>query len=186
MKKRANLSPAEREDVKRLYATGKFSMRKLAEHFRCGKSTIDRIVKEDQAVSVQKSVKRSTTRKAPTEKPVSTIPVPPVSNPGEHIPPLQFKNGKLEEINLDLYACRERGQYNVLPALHRLHLNLYDECEKLNQEQKEIASSMEADGLVSGILSTIAQLPPVIRQKLEREILNKESKVITFPKVENE
>ena len=179
MKKRANLSPAEREDVKRLYATKKFSMRKLAEHFGCGKSTIDRIVKEPAGASVQRSVKES---QLPPRKqePAKKIPPP---NPGEHIPPLQFKSGKLEEVNLDLHACRERGQYNVLPSLHRLHLNLYDECEKLNQAQKEIAATLEADGLVSGILSTIAQLPPVIRQRLEKEIMAKESRVITFPQV---
>ena len=184
MKKRANLSPAEREDVKRLYATKKFSMRKLAAHFGCSKSTIDRIVKDQAPSSVQEEKAISS---APTPKPAKEPPKhPPSTAPTiqekPHLPPLKFKGKKLEEVNLDLHACRLRGQYNVLPALHRLHLSLYDECQQLHKEQEEIAGSIEAEGLINGILSTIAQLPPVLKQKLEKEILNKESRVITFPK----
>ena len=183
MKKRANLSPAEREDVKRLYATKKFSMRKLAAHFGCSKSTIDRIVKGQAPASVQEEIAIASTPTTTTTQPPKTPPATaPTIQEKPHIPPIQFKGKKLEEVNLDLHACRLRGQYNVLPSLHRLHLSLYDECQQLHKEQEEIAGSIEAEGLINGILSTIAQLPPVLKQKLEKEILNKESRVITFPK----
>ena len=177
MKKRANLSPAEREDVKRLYKSGGHSLRKLANHFGCSKSTIDRIVKGGDAVSVQ----TKPTKKAPTPQPPPMPPRQTTTNSDEIPTPLHFKTSKLQEVSIDLDACRMRGQYNVLPSLHRLHLSLYDECNQLKQEQKELQESIETKGLISSILTTINQLPPVLKQQLEKEILTKESKVITFP-----
>ena len=176
MKKRANLSPAEREDVKRLYKSGGHSLRKLANHFGCSKSTIDRIVKGGDSVSVQKKP----TKKAPTPQPAPLPPRPPTTS--DEIPtPLHFKTSKLEEVSIDLDACRMRGQYNVLPSLHRLHLSLYDECNQLKQEQKEIEASIKAEGAITNILTMINQMPPVIKQQIEKEILSKKTKVITFP-----
>lgn len=171
-KKRANLSPAEREDVRRLYSSGGFSLRKLAAHFGCGKSTIDRIVKEADEESVSRSSRIPAV--PPDLERTSVIPKPLME-------PLDFKSSKLEEINLDLQACRMRGQYNVLPSLHRLHLNLFDDCNALRQEQKEIQATIADSGLVTSILTTISQLPPVLRQQIEREILSKDSKIISFP-----
>lgn len=181
MKHRANLSPTERQDVRRLYKTKKFSMRKLADHFGCSKSTIDRIVKEDEYKSVQESIEI-----APTPKHTQTKPkLPksaPVITPKPHVTPLVFKSQKLEEVNLDLHACRMRGQYNVVAALHRLHLSIYDECNQLEQEQKEIEEKIQTDGRINAIFDIIAQFPPVIKQEFEKLFLNKNGRVLTFPK----
>jgi hypothetical protein len=45
---------------------------------------------------------------------------------------------------------------------------------------------MENKGLVAQILSTINQLPPVLKQQIEEELLTKDVKVLSFPKVEND
>ena len=54
------------------------------------------------------------------------------------------------------------------------------------EKQNEIESNMENIGLVNQILSTINQLPPVLKQQIEDELLTKDVKVLTFPKVEND
>jgi len=79
-----------------------------------------------------------------------------------------------------------RGQMNIIPQLHRIHLSTYDEVQSLVEKQNEIESNMENKGLVSQILSTINQLPPVLKQQIEDEFLAKEIKILKFPKVEND
>jgi IS30 family transposase len=180
---RSYLSPAEREDVKRLYATKKYSVRKLAQHFGVGKSTIGRVIKETEEESIKQSVQRRPVKTAASKEVPSKA---PAIAPGELVPKLEFRMSKLEEIKLDLHACRMRGQMNIIPQLHRIHLSTYDEVQSLVEKQQEIESNMENKGLVAQILSTINQLPPVLKQQIEEELLTKDVKVLSFPKVEND
>ena len=178
--KRGQMSPAEIDEVIRLSRQEKLSTRKIAARFNCSHVTISRILK------------RANSGPTPTPtppKPAQTVPKPqpPPSVIVSEIPPgrIDFRQQKLKEVAGDIMATRLRGSVHVLPALHRLHLQIHDELATMKEEADVLSAEMNSQGLIATISQTIARLPPVLRHQLRDELEGlTTAQVVPFPQQE--
>ena len=162
--KRGNLSPVEQEEIVRLNREEGLSTRKIAKVFGCSHVTVSRVLKkakDNPTPSAQALPPK------PVPPPITRPDVEPPS-PIEKIPDsrIEFRAGKLIEVANDIQATRLRGSVHVLPALHRLHLQIHDELSTMRSEAEEITGGMDAQGLVATISQTIQRLPPILRHQL--------------------
>lgn len=203
---RGHLSPAEREEILRIYHSEKISMRALAKRFRVSAATVCRLVKNSSAPPPSPPPSPPQTEPESSQAPVSPHPKnsspapdkikvvkelassPPFvsdetepAKPETLMEPLQFREKKLHEVGCDIVATRLRGSVHVLPQLHRLHMQIYDELAQLKADQDELEATMSSDGVLSTILSTISRLPPLLRAKIQDELDGGGSKVVAFP-----
>ena len=182
--KRGPLSPAERAEVRRLGATGKFSCRALAQQFGVGKSTINRILR-GQGVPAAAPRSPAVTKRKPKPKPKPAKASAPLPSPAEMSAPLptpdpapstiatdpiRYREAKLAEVARDIAVTRQRGSVHVLPQFHRLEMSIHDELGKMRKEAAEITAEMGADGLVATIVSTLHRLPPVLRHRIQEQL----------------
>ena len=164
---RGHLSPKEREEIRSLYSSGKFSLRQLAEKYGVSKTTIQNVKNSE-------------------EKPGATFTPPPKAiqeiKPAHDDDPIRFRIQKLREIEADIQVARARGSVHVLPPLHRLHLTTHDELQKIREETQDVDPTMDAAGLISTITTTISRLPPTLRHEiLDRLEALESGDLIPFP-----
>ena len=169
---KAHLSPAERIEIKRLYDTGEYSYRSLGEKFGVSYSTIQRIVKDLNTKKTARGVIEDDSEKT--------------NSRGNDfiVDPIDFRKSKLIEINGDIMSTRMRGSVQVLPALHRLHLQVHDELTQMKKEQDELDEITNPEELLHTIAVAAAGLPPLLKQKLQSLIDNDFTNVIPLKRVE--
>ena len=100
------------------------------------------------------------------------------------VDPIDFRKSKLIEINGDIMSTRMRGSVQVLPALHRLHLQVHDELTQMKKEQDELDEITNPEELLHTIAVAAAGLPPLLKQKLQSLIDNDFTNVIPLKRVE--
>ena len=81
-------------------------------------------------------------------------------------------------------STRMRGSVQVLPALHRLHLQVHDELTQMKKEQDELDEITNPEELLHTIAVAAAGLPPLLKQKLQSLIDNDFTNVIPLKRVE--
>ena len=154
---KAHLSPNERKQVAELYKQGGESYRTLADRFGVSRSTIKRIVHKSK------------------EQPTETV------EPIEYIAdPIEFRRAKLTEINGDIMSTRIRGSVQVLPALHRLHLQVHDELTTMKHERDQLDTITNPDELLQTIAIAVQGLPPLLRDQLIDTLNTNFENVIQF------
>ena len=89
-----------------------------------------------------------------------------------------FRFAKLAEIESDIMQTRQRGQMQVLPTLHRMHLQVHDELLKLKSDTDEF-STLTPDELLQSIVAAVHGLPPLLRHQLDDQLSN--SNIVQFP-----
>ena len=162
--KRGHLSPAERSEIIRLYAAGGVTYRELGERFDCSRSTVYRVINQKNTINIPPEQKKSEQEKRkqstsePTSEPVDSIPV--IDDP------IEFRRMKLIEIAGDIMSTRTRGSVQVLPALHRLHIQTHDELTQMKRELDDFDDVENPDDLIQTIAVAVAGLPPVLRDRL--------------------
>ena len=161
------LSPNEREEIHRLYSSGKFTQRQLGERFGVSKTTIQNVMKAIDKKKEEDRIKN------------------PRINPGD-LSPSEFRILKMKEICSDIELSRARGSVHVLPNFHRLHLQIHDELKTIREEEAQQIAELSDDGLIASIIGTIAKLPPVVRHQIQDHLDGLESgAVIQFPEEES-
>jgi hypothetical protein len=98
--------------------------------------------------------------------PQPQIPQTPSSSPTD---PIAFRHAKLSELESDIMQTRQRGQMQVLPTLHRLHINLHDEIRHLREEQQD-TDDMSPDDLLASIVAAVHSLPPLLKHQLDKQL----------------
>lgn len=171
---RGHLSPHERSEILRLYNAGGISYRELGERFGCSRSTVYRVINEMNKMNI------------PPEQQTSSVPSPDVpvkqlstseseqrTSPVEQSDdieiiddPIQFRRMKLIEIAGDIMSTRIRGSVQVLPALHRLHIETHDQLTQMRKEQEDFDGVDNPDDLIQTIAIAVAGLPPILRDRL--------------------
>lgn len=178
---KAHLSPTERNRIATLYNEGGETYRSLAKQFGVSYSTVYRIIKELNVKESSKGIIEGceSPPTEPTEPPPSTE--PPTEPPKEYIEdPIAFRRSKLCEIAGDIMSTRLRGSVQVLPSLHRLHLQVHDELTQMKEEREELDSVMNPEELLHTIAIAAAGLPPILKDKLQELITNDFTNVIPF------
>ena len=156
-----HLDDRKRIEIASLYKAGGTTYQQLADRFGVSKQTIYRIVKNLN--------KKTNTDPDQTPPPIQT-PHRDNSSPGP-IDPIEFRRQKLEEIASDIVMMREKGSAHSLPALHRLHLNCFDEYQQLRSETDE-EGEIDPEELIATIAHAVSSLPPILRDRLEDLILS--------------
>ena len=95
--------------------------------------------------------------------------------------PIQFRHAKLAELEQDIMQTRQRGQMQVLPTLHRLHINLHDEIRQMRAEAED-SNDMSPDELLNSIVAAVHRLPPLLRHQLDQQL--EAHNVVQFKKAE--
>ena len=95
-------------------------------------------------------------------------PTPPITTTPTAVPldPLQFRLEKIASIREDMQSVRARGSVHVLPPLHRLEIDLHDQVVAIRDKQADM-KTMDNEELLQTIVTTISQLPPLLRHRLE-------------------
>ena len=197
--KRVLLSPAVKIQIWQEYKTGDHTVRSLADKYGCSKSTISNIVKGEQPtlpvappdpVEVKQTIKRAKKKKptplppSPPDKDLPPLPEPAAVPPPKPIclDPVDFREQKLEEIAMDLQTSRASGRTSIIPQLHRLHLQIYDEVQQLRAEQDGVEDGMDTAAYISTIVNSISKFPPMVQQAIQDQLDDlKTGKIISFP-----
>ena len=162
--KRGHLSPTERSEIIRLYTAGGVTYRELGERFGCSRSTVYRVINEKNRINIPPEQKQSEQekRKQSTSESTSESPdaIPLIDDP------IEFRRMKLIEIAGDIMSTRTRGSVQVLPALHRLHIQTHDELTQMKRELDDFDDVENPDDLIQTIAVAVAGLPPVLRDRL--------------------
>jgi hypothetical protein len=145
-----HLDEPTRLEIRRLYAEGGTSYRKLADRYQVSYQTIYRIInkknKKTSNLKKSKSVKK---------KDMESI----IGDP------LEFRKLKLLEIQMDIVTMRLKGSAHALPPLHRLHVNLYDEYITMKTESEENQST-DPEEILYTIAHAVKNLPPYLKDRL--------------------
>jgi len=163
--KRGHLSPTERSEIIRLYNAGGVTYRELGEKFGCSRSTVYRVINEKNRINIppeQKESQSKEKRKRPPKTETTS------DEPIIHVidDPIEFRRMKLIEIAGDIMSTRTRGSVQVLPALHRLHIQTHDELTQMKREQDDFDDVENPDDLIQTIAIAVAGLPPILRDRL--------------------
>jgi hypothetical protein len=117
----------------------------------------------------------------------TAAPAPVVEQPAAQAPsqspddPISFRHAKLAELEQDIMQTRQRGQMQVLPTLHRLHINLHDEIRQMRADLDETAD-MSPDELLNSIVAAVHSLPPLLRHQFDQQL--QAHNVVQFKKAE--
>ena len=155
-----HLNDRKRIEIASLYKEGGVTYQQLADRFGVSKQTIYRIVKNLN--------KKTNTDPDQTPPPIQTP--QPVQSSTNAMDPIEFRRQKLEEIAEDIVMMRDKGSAHALPALHRLHLNCFDEYTQLRSETDE-EGEIDPEELIATIAHAVSSLPPILRDRLEDLIL---------------
>ena len=112
---------------------------------------------------------------APAEQPAAQA---PSQSPDD---PIHFRHAKLAELEQDIMQTRQRGQMQVLPTLHRLHINLHDEIRQMRAEAED-SNDMSPDELLNSIVAAVHSLPPLLRHQLDQQL--EAHNIVQFKKAE--
>lgn len=161
--KRGHLSPTERSEIIRLYSAGGISYRELGERFGCSRSTVYRVINQKNKINIPPEQRESEKDKRKTAEPqsISDIQIDSIIDD-----PIEFRRMKLIEIAGDIMSTRTRGSVQVLPALHRLHIQTHDELTQMKREMDDFDDVENPDDLIQTIAIAVAGLPPVLRDRL--------------------
>lgn len=162
--KRGHLSPTERSEIIRLYSAGGISYRELGERFGCSRSTVYRVINQKNTINIPTEQRES--EKANRKAPPDTQPTSDVQTDTIIDDPIEFRRMKLIEIAGDIMSTRTRGSVQVLPALHRLHIQTHDELTQMKSERDDFDQVENPDDLIQTIAIAVAGLPPVLRDRL--------------------
>lgn len=160
---RGHLSPTERSEIIRLYSAGGVTYRELGERFGCSRSTVYRVINQKNTINIPPEQRESQKEKRKSADPVPTSDEQPVSIVDD---PIEFRRMKLIEIAGDIMSTRTRGSVQVLPALHRLHIQTHDELTQMKAERDDFDGVENPDDLIQTIAVAVAGLPPVLRDRL--------------------
>lgn len=172
--KKSHLSPNERSEVLNLYATGNYSYRQLADRFGCSHTTIKRIVNQENKINIPPEQQQSTGAIVPSAG------VEQQDGTSFIEDPLQFRRSKLIEIAGDIISTRLRGSVQVLPQLHRLHIQTHDELTSMRRELEEMEGMTDPDEIFQTISIAVNGLPPILKEKLIDILSDDYSNVIPF------
>jgi hypothetical protein len=172
--KKSHLSPNERSEVLNLYRTGNYSYRQLGEKFGCSHTTIKRIVNEDNKINIPPEQRDSSGGIVPSSNVEQTNGTSIIDDP------LQFRRAKLVEIAGDIISTRLRGSVQVLPQLHRLHIQTHDEITAMRRELEEMDGMTDPDEIFQTIAIAVNGLPPILKEKLIDVLSVDYSNVIPF------
>jgi len=171
---RGNLSGPEREEIRQLRKSKGLTFRELGKIFGVSHVTCSRVCKDIPAPPKKPKPPPDVER---TTKIYPERPGPPVPKSRA-----DFREQKITEIARDIHASRMRGSVQVLPALHRLHLQIHDELATMRAEEHAITGGMDAKGLLATITQTIDRLPPVLRHELRNHLEQQEGpKLVKLP-----
>jgi len=112
------------------------------------------------------------------QTPQASVVEAPSSSPDD---PISFRHAKLAELEQDIMQTRQRGQMQVLPTLHRLHINLHDEIRQMRADLDETAD-MSPDELLNSIVAAVHSLPPLLRHQFDQQL--QAHNVVQFKKAE--
>lgn len=162
---RGHLSPTERSEIIRLYTAGGVSYRELGERFGCSRSTVYRVINEKNTMNIppeqqssEQTKRKQTFKTKPSENDEPSFQI--VDDP------IEFRRMKLIEIAGDIMSTRTRGSVQVLPALHRLHIQTHDELTQMKREIDDFDDVQNPDDLIQTIAIAVAGLPPILRDRL--------------------
>src|SRR6056300_1359412 len=119
----------------------------------------------------------------PADVPAAQTPQPSMAETASSSPadPINFRHAKLAELEQDIMQTRQRGQMQVLPTLHRLHINLHDEIRQMRAEAEDSNDTSPAE-LVNSIVAAVHSLPPLLRHQLDQQL--EAHNVVQFKKAE--
>ena len=148
-----------------------------------------------RAIEAETGIAQSTCRnlykkplpEAPPEKPAD-VPATKTKQPSmaevassSPADPINFRHAKLAELEQDIMQTRQRGQMQVLPTLHRLHINLHDEIRQMRAEAED-SNDMSPDELLNSIVAAVHSLPPLLRHQLDQQL--EAHNIVQFKKAE--
>ena len=162
--KRGHLSPTERSEIIRLYTAGGVTYRELGERFGCSRSTVYRVIQQKNTINIPPEQRQSEQSKRKQSSSSETT--SDESSVQLIDDPIEFRRSKLIEIAGDIMSTRTRGSVQVLPALHRLHIQTHDELTQMKREIDDFDDVENPDDLIQTIAVAVAGLPPVLRDRL--------------------
>ena len=151
MKQKNKLTPAEREEIIRLRFQDGLMLREIAERFGVTTQNISYYIRQH---------KDKAAREAKKPKPKTLE---------QTLDPIQFRINKLNEVAMDIQIAREEKVIHSLPTYHKLHISIHNELREMVSASKEI-DSLDSDNLKREIIDTIANLPPILRTQIIREL----------------
>ena len=166
---RGHLKPIERELVRNLYVKYGQSGQKIANLLKTSKSAVYRIVqglKRGPVVEVPEAILAQLRRDDDGKRKPSS---------SWTLSPLDFRIAKMQELQNDIQLTRARGSVNVLPQLHKLHVQLFDELTAIRADLAEFEGEMSPEQMLNSIIETIMSLPPSIRHTIHGTLDDMES-----------
>ena len=152
MKKQKNkLTPKQREEIIRLRLEEKKTLREIGEIYGVTTQNISYYIRQH---------KKALEREAKKPKPKTLE---------QTLDPIQFRIEKLQEVAMDIQIAREEKVIHSLPTYHKLHIAIHNELREMVSASKDI-QSFDADSLKREIIETIANLPPILRTQIIREL----------------
>jgi transposase-like protein len=152
MKKQKNkLTPKQREEIIRLRFEEHMTLRSIAEKFGVTTQNISYYIRlhKDKAAREAKKPKPKTLEQT--------------------LDPIQFRIEKLQEVALDIQIARDEKVIHSLPTYHKLHISIHNELREMVSASKDI-QSLDSENLKREIIDTIANLPPILRTQIIREL----------------
>ncbi len=152
MKKQKNkLTPKQREEIIRLRFEEHMTLRSIAEKFGVTTQNISYYIRQH---------KDKTAREAKKPKPKTLE---------QTLDPIQFRIEKLQEVAMDIQIARDEKVIHSLPTYHKLHISIHNELREMVSASKDI-QSLDSENLKREIIDTIANLPPILRTQIIREL----------------
>ena len=152
MKKQKNkLTPKQREEIIRLRFEEHMTLKEIAEKFGVTTQNISYYIRLH---------KDKVAREAKKPKPKTLE---------QTLDPIQFRIEKLQEVALDIQIARDEKVIHSLPTYHKLHISIHNELREMVSASKDI-QSLDSENLKREIIDTIANLPPILRTQIIREL----------------
>ena len=96
-----------------------------------------------------------------------------------NLDPIDFRIGKLLEIEADIQFAREEKVIHTLGSLHKLHLSLHEELRTFVEAQKENMGT-NAEELTMQIVDAIQGLPPLLKKQVMDELQADPTNIVRF------
>ena len=152
MKKQKNkLTPKQREEIIVLRFEKNWGLREIAEKFGVTTQNISYYIRQH---------KNKMEKEAKKPKPKTLE---------QTLDPIQFRIEKLKEVAQDISNAREEKVMHSLPTFHKLHISIHNELREMVSASKDI-QELDSENLKREIVETIANLPPILRTQIIREL----------------
>lgn len=96
-----------------------------------------------------------------------------------NLDPIDFRIGKLLEIESDIQFARDEKVIHTLGSLHKLHLSLHEELRTFVEAQKENMGT-NPEELTAQIVDAIQGLPPLLKKQVMDELQADPTNIVRF------